>query len=185
MKPEESAIIELFKKDKEAAFEKMFRRYFKPLCIMGSYYTGDMSEAEDITQQLFIRFWAEDWYDRIYVSLESFLKVSLRNACINHLEKEATLKRKISKAPQEGLAEQAFDFLVDEDQRKWVEKILSQLPPKGRQAFELVYMEDVSYAEAAKIMSISVNTLKSHLKSTLNSLRSNDSLRDYYEAKKN
>jgi RNA polymerase sigma-70 factor (ECF subfamily) len=185
MKAEESAIIELFQRDKEAAFERMFRRYFSPLCIMASYFTEELSEAEDLVQQIFIRFWSENWQERIHTSLESFLKTSVKNSCINYLEKQITLSRKIQNLPCEEMAGQAFDFLVDENQMMVVETVLSQLPPKGRQAFELVYLEDESYASAADQMSISVNTLKSHLKSTLDALRKNKGLHAYYEGKKN
>ena len=184
MKEEESAIIALFTKDKEAAFEKMFRRYYRPLCIMASCFLEEFSEAEDMVQQLFIRFWTENWQDRIHTSLEAFLKTSLKNACINHLEKKNTLYKKIREATSEAAAWQAFDFMMNEDQKKMVEQVLAGLPPRGRQAFELVYLEDESYASAAAQMSVSVNTLKSHLKSTLEYLRKNEGLHSYFLEKK-
>jgi RNA polymerase sigma-70 factor (ECF subfamily) len=185
MKKEEAAIIELFRWDKEKAFEQMFEKYFSPLCVYASYYTSRFEEAEDLVQQLFVRFWLEDWQHRINSSLESFLKVSTRHACINHLEKEAVRHRRINDAGRQITAEQAFDFLISREQQLKVDQYLSALTPRARRAFELVYLEDESYASAANRMSVSLNTLKSHLKSALRSLRQDQSLKRYYSLKKN
>lgn len=57
------------------------------------------------------------------------------------------------------------------DRARALSRAMNGLPRRGRQAFLLVYAEGRTYAEAAKIMSISPETLKVHLRRARRTLR--------------
>jgi RNA polymerase sigma-70 factor (ECF subfamily) len=184
MKKRETEIREIFRFNKEEAFKKMFDLYYSPLCEYAAFYTDHYSEAEDLVQKIFMRFWIEEWQEKIHSSIGSFLKVSVRNSCRNYTRDKSQKNKKLISKADVDQSEQVFDFLIDREERAFVKKAISSLPPKAKIAFELVYLENESYKSAANNMSVSVNTLKSHLKNALSLLREDIALKKYYFQKK-
>ncbi len=180
MKAHDKEINELFEKDEQAAYEKLFVRYYKPLCVAAKLYTADSPASEDIVQQLFIKFWEEKHYKKVTASYQQFLQTSLRNACFNHLDKEKTRQKRLQKSRPEAYIEEAIDFLLQEEETSIFERAYAELPEQSRKAFELVYFADHSYKSAAENLKVSVNTIKSHLKSALRKLRNSKILKSYY-----
>ena len=42
---------------KEKLFVDVFNKNYKALCLYGAKLCGDFSEAEDIVQEVFVKFW--------------------------------------------------------------------------------------------------------------------------------
>ncbi len=184
MNREDEFIIQLARKNERKAFKMLFERYYKPLCVISNMYTKNVNEAEDIVQQVLLKVWEEHQLKSIHTSLKSFLNVAVRNASINYLEKKKTRENYRSKIPKAEKSLNALDFLLDEEEHKIFKKAFLDLPPKSRQVFELVYFQSMGYQKAAEKLDISINTIKSHLKTCLKILRSNQTLKRYFSEKK-
>jgi len=183
MNKEDELIIHLAQKNERKAFKLLFERYYKPLCVVSIMYTNNQSEAEDIVQQVLLKVWEEHQLKNIHTSLKSFLNIAVRNASINFLEKKKIREDHRQKFPKEEESLNALDFLLNEEEQKIFQKAFTDLPPKSRQVFELVYFQNMAYQKAAERLDISINTIKTHLKICLKILRSNQSLKRYFSEK--
>jgi len=183
MNKEDELIIQLAGKNERKAFKLLFERYYKPLCVVSIMYTKNQSEAEDIVQQVLLKVWEEHQLKNIHTSLKSFLNIAVRNASVNFLEKKKTRENYLHKIPNEEDSLNALDFLLNEEEQKIFKKAFAHLPPKSRLVFELVYFQNMAYQKAAEKLDISINTIKSHLKTCLKILRDNQALKGYFSEK--
>lgn len=167
---EQSALLRSFKGGEEVAFETVFKTYYKPLRVQAFLLLHNKEDAEDQVQQLFLDIWNRQLYRNIKESLKSYLYTAVRNRCFNFLQQSSRLQQYKEKfAGQEAIvATQATEepFL---DGRYRV--ALERLPVQRSRAFQLVYMEDKKYLQAAEEMGISINSLKSHLRLAVKFLR--------------
>ena len=163
-------LLTAFKKGDEAAFEQVFKHYFKPLRLQAYLLLKNAEEAEDQVQQLFLDIWNKQLYRSVQQSLKSYLHASIRNRCLNCLTKSSVENKK-----RLAYAEQAAAGLGEEEQDRpaqtGVLAVLRELPTQRFNAFRLVHLENKQYTEAAAEMGISVNSLKSHLKLAVRFLR--------------
>ena len=183
MNKEDELIIQTAYKNERKAFKMLFDRYYKPLSVVALMYTHNQNEAEDIVQQVLLKVWEEHQLQNIHTSLKSFLNTAVRNASINFLEKKKTREDYRQKLPKEEESLNALDFLLNEEEQSIFRKALNDLPPKSRQVFEMVYFQNQAYKKAAEMLGISVNTVKTHLKTCLKILRANQSLKRYFSEK--
>ncbi|MEZ5198983.1 MAG: RNA polymerase sigma-70 factor [Bacteroidales bacterium] len=184
MKKEDSEIKSLFESDEEKAFKLIFDRYYSNLSTIAFLYIHDITEAEEVVQQLFIKLWEGKHYKNINSSLNSYLNTGVRNACLNYLEKRKTERNRLLKIPEQETTTQSLDFLMNDEKRLVFEKAISELPKQCRKAIELVYFSNRSYKEAAENLNVSINSIKTHLKTALRKLRGNKELNQYFQEKR-
>ncbi|HEY1216183.1 MAG TPA: sigma factor, partial [Bryobacteraceae bacterium] len=78
-------LLQTFRAGDPAAFEKVFRLYYKPLHMQAYLLLKDSDEAEDQVQQLFTDIWNRQLYTKPRQSIKAYLHAALRNRCLNHL----------------------------------------------------------------------------------------------------
>lgn len=122
----------------------------------------DHDDADDITQEVFIKVWKnirkfrEDaqlstWIYRIAInSCLSFLKKKRRKFLLPLHDVENELCKKIETSP---------DIDADSIQLK-LQKALLTLPEKQRLVFNMKYFEEMKYEEIAEITQTSIGSLK-------------------------
>ena len=184
MDKEDIRLKELFESNPKEAFEMLFIRYYKPMVLTARIYSANHPESEDIVQHVFVKFWEDGLHSKINTSFRHYLHISVRNNCFNHL-KQLKIRQQYKPDPeQESQVEQAVDFMLNKEESDVFEKAYSELPPQSRKAFEMVYFAGQSYQSAAETLSVSVNTVKSHLKTALRKLKNSTLLNNYYRERK-
>ncbi|WP_369126334.1 RNA polymerase sigma factor [Chitinophaga pinensis] len=140
---------------------------------------GETTAAEDLVQECFIKMWEKKLWKRVNKSLESFLFIMIHNRCLDYVKSEQTqLKRKrryFINAEQEN---HSWENPVDERQQRetqlqqWndFQVTFQQLPPQQQNAFRMFYYDRKSHAEGAKLIGISLNTFRTHLKRAVKKL---------------
>jgi RNA polymerase sigma-70 factor (family 1) len=183
MNQDDKNIASFFRLDASKAFRELFKRYYKALYLAAFFYLRDEQEAEDVVQQVFVKFWEEKYFLHIQTSYKSFLYTAVRNACLNRLKKNKSQQKPLSGMKEEKV-KQALDFILDEEEQQVIAQACLQIPEKSRAALELVYLQNYSYQKAAEKLGITINTLKSNLKLALKVLRENKALQNYFLEKK-
>ena len=74
-------------KGDHSAYESLFREHYRPLCAFAFQYVKSSDDAEEIVQDLFVRLWQDRQKVNITSSLKAYLFTSVRNRCINALNK--------------------------------------------------------------------------------------------------
>jgi len=123
-------------------------------------------DVEDIVQETFLKAHkVSDWED--VRNPESYLVSIAKNAYRDHIRKETRnivynrtditcLEIKDDRPSPEQIISGKQDF-------RELEKVIESLTPRVKQAIILIKIMNVTYAEACKIMGVSISTLENHV----------------------
>ena len=166
----ESSCRRFFEGD-ERAFDEIMKEHFDHVVFFIDRYVHDTYAAEDLAIDVFAEFAAKKRYDG-RASLRTYFLIMARSKALNYLKKRAS-------HPMEELDEAQDcadrDLLENEillsERKRIVNGALDKLPEDQRQAVHLVYFEELSYKEAAKIMKKSGKQVDNLLYRAKNALR--------------
>lgn len=156
-----------------SAFEIVFNQYFKPLCNYAFRFLDEFEEAEEIVQDVFVKFWekcdtiAED------SSLKSYLYRSVHNTCLNYLKhlKVRDSYRQHVMEQMDRYSEMKFDGDVEVNVQAEIYKAIDELPPQCQKIFKLSRFEGLKYQEIADHMGLSIKTIEVQMGKALRVLR--------------
>jgi RNA polymerase sigma-70 factor (ECF subfamily) len=146
-----------------AAFEQLFRSLHAPLCEVVDSYVRAQDVAEEIVQDLFFVLWTAR--DRLPAprSFRAYLFTAARNRALHHLRHRAVVRhwsaRVDSHAEVAGIGTppaRPDEALHAVERSRAVRRAVAQLPPRARVAFVLRWEHEMSHAEIASAMGISV-----------------------------
>lgn len=146
-----------------AAFEQLFRLLHAPLCEVVDSYVRSQDVAEEIVQDLFFVLWTAR--DRLPVpsSFRPYLFAAARNRALHHLRHRAVVQRWTERtrrdadvAPAAAPVRRPDQLLQASEQAAAIRRAVAQLPPRTRTAFVLRWDHELSHAEVATAMGISV-----------------------------
>ncbi|MCS6862829.1 MAG: sigma-70 family RNA polymerase sigma factor [Abditibacteriales bacterium] len=161
--------------DDDAAFERTVRLYKDRIFHYVCRLTGDMEEAEDITQEVFVRAYRSRETFRGECSYLTWLYRIAINLCIDRArDRQRRLEDAISlDAPsddEDGLGWEPSDWSQDPcreleraELRDRVQQSVRTLPDKLRSVVVLYFMQGLSYEEIASTLDCSIGTVKSRL----------------------
>jgi RNA polymerase sigma factor (sigma-70 family) len=125
-------------------------------------YAHSREDAEDIFQDGFVRIFKDLHQYTGVGNLEGWLRKVMVNTALQHLRKQKNGLQTVEFDGQE-YADEAEEFVMDEQQAKNLLRILHLLPPGFRTVFNLYVLEGYTHPEIAEILDISVGTSKSQL----------------------
>ena len=147
-------------------YEALFRQHFRLATLYAERIVGSAHEAEDIVQEGFIALLDVD-FSQIRQK-ESYLYRCVRNAALDHLH--ARMKNRFydinSKETVRLAAEQAMIEQIAAIYRR-----IEALPEQGRRIFKMICIEHKSYVETARLLSLSLHTVKTHMSRSFKALR--------------
>ena len=168
---DDMSLFALFKEGNVKAYEQLFRRYYKLLTAEAFYILGDDMEAEDQVQLLFIEIWDKKSFMNINTSVKSYFRIAIKNKCLTIIDKRKTVQKRIDVFKNDVGEYVDANVMEKYETEQQINSILSDLPVQRLEAFTLVYLEDKKYKEAAEEMGITVNSIKTHLKLAVKTLR--------------
>lgn len=166
-----SVLIRKVKLGDHRAFQDLFNRYHQMLYryLVGKKVREEV--AQDIVQQAFI--WV--WENRTSLDPDKSLKAYLFRIAYTRFLNTIRDAKKFKDEENEMLTvesgDQADDQIINAELKKKIEHAINQLPDKRRQVFELCYLEEFTYKEAAQTLECSVKTIENHMGLALKQLR--------------
>jgi RNA polymerase sigma-70 factor (ECF subfamily) len=166
-----------------AAFEELFRAMHAPLCEVVDGYVRSQAIAEEIVQDLFLVLWMQRADFPAASSLRAYLFTSARNRALHHLRHRAVAQRWSERVRQEPRSTDSHEgrrrpdraLEIDETARA-VRAAIDRLPARSRVAFVLRWDHEMTNAQIAIAMGISIKgveklivTAKSRLRILLGS----------------
>lgn len=132
------------------------------------YYSGDEDEAEDITQEVFLKLYTSpEVVDTRYV--KAWLKVVARNLALNghrDITKRTDIVEKDNSKKEIKLVDSCEDIffkkMIRQERADLVERILDELQekrPRWYNVLIMLYYRDKTHAEVAESMNLSVKAL--------------------------
>lgn len=138
----------------ESAFDEIIKGYFDSLVFFLDRYVHDTAAAEDIAIDVFSDVVVhKNRYD-FRVSLKTYLFMLGRSRALNYIKRRSRFPvTELSEAEALPDGQPPLEELVLADQRKRaVNTALQRLQPEQRLAVHLVYFEELSCEEAARVM---------------------------------
>lgn len=102
--------------------------------------------------------------------IKTYLFNSVRNACLDKIEKKDVMRYHIDIIKQEIIDEETITF--DEKLLLEIREELAQMPDQTQKVITRVFMQDMKYQEVADDLHISINTVKTLLRNGIKHLRS-------------
>ena len=129
---------------------------------------SDPHQAEDLAQEVFLRLHRKLTLVQSDTHLMFWLRQVATRLAIDRLRSEPghRLLPLEESAQIAGAADRADPLL-----QRQLRSLIAQLPPAARAVVVLRYQEDLDPADIAQLLGMPVNTVKSHLKRSLASLR--------------
>ncbi|MDR1381612.1 MAG: RNA polymerase sigma-70 factor [Tannerella sp.] len=177
---DERISVEKIKQGDADEFERMFRLYYKRMCIYAENIVEDPLEAEEIVCNMFVRLWEKREQMNIRVSLEPYIVSSVHNAALNflkHREIEERYREKVQYRLKymDLLNPESFDTpltdMLDRELYEQIEKALATLPPQCREVFVSHMMDGLSYDDVAKKLNVSINTVRTQITRAMKKMR--------------
>lgn len=172
MKSKDIIILEKLRLGDSSAYKELFDLYYMPLCIYSLKYCDSFEFAEDIVQDLFIKFWDEKLYMKLDGAISPYLFKSVKNNTL-------LADRKQNKYIFEEIEDQINVLMDDENldmdflelEKKKLYEEIEALPLKSKEVFKAIVLENLKYKEVALELGVSVNTVKTHYSRALKQLR--------------
>ncbi|WP_343701436.1 RNA polymerase sigma-70 factor [Chitinophaga sp.] len=156
------------------AAETLFREYYARLCHYAFQFTADAELARDIAQESFVSYLARQAEVSTHPSaVRNFLYSSVRNACLNTLRHNKVIEKFVQEqaagAPETETA--AINAIIRTEVLAAIHQALESLPEECGRIVRMGYIDGLKNQEIARMLNISVNTVKTQKRRGLQLLR--------------
>ena len=122
---------------------------------------GNREEAQDATQEAFLAAFANlSGFDASRAAFSTWLFTITRNRCLNWLKKSRPI---LLDEPEMVRGDESADPIARQELSKQLDQALAALPIEQRSAFVLAEIEELPYADIARIEQTTLGTVKSRI----------------------
>jgi RNA polymerase sigma-70 factor (ECF subfamily) len=147
------------------AFEALYQRHYRRVYNLCLRMLNDASEAEDLTQEVFIQLYRKIKSFRGDSAFSTWLYRLTVNQVLMHFRKKQVRNEKTTEdgeMPSQVVNQEAVDN-SNQIEKIAIEKAVKQLPKGYRTVFVLHDIKGFEHEEIAKMLGLSVGTSKSQL----------------------
>jgi RNA polymerase sigma-70 factor (ECF subfamily) len=155
------------------AFEQLFKTHYKALHAYAHMILKDLDLAEEIVQNLFLRFWERRELLSTHASIKAYLYKCIYNDSMNYLKHEKVKSKYQDFTKQTAtIYSDAADAKVEMMELQLrLNKALNELPEQCRTIFQLSRFEELKYREIAEQLGVSIKTVENQMGKALKILR--------------
>jgi RNA polymerase sigma-70 factor (ECF subfamily) len=151
----------------EGAFESLFLAYYARLCDFVQSYMRSPDSAEELVQTVFLRIWQHRATWEPTTGVRAYLFAACRNQALGALKHERVVARVVRRATHEetalGIAAPRMgpdEELQASELTAVLREAVNKLPERRRIVVVLRWQQQMSYAEIAGVLGISVKTVE-------------------------
>lgn len=172
---EEISVKEIVAGDKRA-FERLFQRWYAPLCMYAESVVKDRDVAEDLVQGMFCQLWEKREGLNIRESLQAYLYRSVYHAALNSLKHDRVRLAFCEFEQRYGeQGENDVERFMDRKDREMlsreIHKAIDTLPEQCREIFLMSRFAGKKSQEIADKLGISLRTVETQLYRAMKQLR--------------
>lgn len=147
----------------QAAFTQLYLHFGKRLIHFAASLLRSKETAEEITEDVFVKLWANRATINDIDNITVYLYVAVKNMSLSTLSRQA---RQLVLAPFDFLdtpvddwAVDPYDLMITSEMMERMHQAVEALPPRCKMIFKLIREDGLKYKEVAEILNISVNTI--------------------------
>jgi RNA polymerase sigma-70 factor (ECF subfamily) len=170
-------LIVNYLKGNEEAFEVLVKRYLKPIYSFAYKNVGSPADAEDITQQVFVKVWKNIKKFDQNKNFKPWLFQIAKNTSIDFLRKKKTIpfsrfeNEKGQNVLLDNIESPRINLLDVLNNKRVLALAMQTLSPKEQKTITLRHNYGLSFKEIATAFEESINTVKSRYRRTISSLK--------------
>lgn len=170
----EHALLQLVSAGDEKAFTVIYEHYYAGIYNFVRKYLKSDELSDDICQNVFLKIWEHREQLSIVLEFNAYAFTIAKRQSLDFL-KRATIEQTAmnlilqSYPAQNNTVEEGHQY---SEYMRFIDNVLSKLPPQSQQVFNLCRQQYKSYDEAAQILGISRNAIKKHMVRSMKVLRS-------------
>ncbi len=175
----DSALVERVRAGDEAAFELLFKTYYRALCNFLYSYLHSAETAEDVVQSVFLRVWQKrgDWAP--VAGARAYLFAACRNSALDHLRHDRIVEQSVARSrsprdPDPGSGSPPPDpdtALHASELAEAIGRAVEALPERRRAVVLLRWQHQLTNLEIARALGISEKGVEAHVSRALAGLR--------------
>jgi len=167
---DESLVAQSLRGDAQA-FAELVTRYTAPIFNLAFRLTSDRAEAENVTQEAFLRAYTALPRSRTDLAFKPWLFQIAVNLCRDLARKKrptafAEMATDEEAAPEEAIEDESplpLDQVETRELGQALARAVADLPEVYRVVVTLRYTEELAYEDIASVLKLPVNTVRTHL----------------------
>ncbi len=168
---DQSSLAADFVAGDERAIATMYDRWARLIYSMAVRSLGDVTEAEDVTQKVFVAAWlGRHTFDPDRARLSAWLVGITRNT-IADTHARLARDRRDRDAIMHTLDREINAWADDTADRLLIADELAQLPDAPREIMKLAFYDHLTHSQIAERVGMPLGTVKSHIRRSLDRLR--------------
>lgn len=167
---DDETLVNQFKEGDLSAFDELMNRYSRPIYYMALRMTNSHEDAEDISQEVFVRVFRSLSTWKPKANFYTWLRTVALNLCIDHHRARIRHQTQPLDSKEGSVVNIPIDSSGDplktteaEELRQRILLAAEKLSPRQRKAFMLFRYGGLSLKETADAMGCAVGTIKAHL----------------------
>lgn len=165
-------IIQAINRGDIEAFKQVYDLYYSVLVTYANSILADSEDmGEDIVQDVIANIWEAKTQFVSYSSFKTYLYNAVRNAALNHIKHQGAADKYIEYLQYEYTPFDESGVNVEEIYRQLF-ALIDHLPYRCREIF-LLHMEGKRNEEIARVLQLSVETVKTQKKRAMAYIRAN------------
>jgi len=137
----------------ESAFDEIIKELFDGLKFFINRYVQDVHTAEDIAIDVFTELIVNKHKYNFKVSLKTYLYMLGRSRALNYLKRKKIITfTTLEESEYLEDSKSLYDTVLQNENKQIINNALRLLPDEMRAVIHLIYFEDLSYEQTAKIL---------------------------------
>jgi RNA polymerase sigma-70 factor, ECF subfamily len=160
----DATLLESIAAGDKFAMQVLFQRHNVRIYRFVLRLTGNESLAEEIVSEVFLNVWRQAGTFEAKCQVTTWLLAIARHKALSALRRRSeTQLDDVMAATLADPSDNAETVLDREDRSKIIRKCLTRLSPSHREIIDLVYYHEKSVDEAARIVGVPKNTVKTRM----------------------
>lgn len=156
----------------QKVYNQIFRTYYEGITRYIYYKCGNLQQAEDIVQDVFVKLW-KLCATVSFSKVKSYLYRAANNSFLNEKAHEKIVLKHL-KTTESSIDNENPEFLFQmEEFHKKLKAAIEDLSPKEREVYLMSRVEKKTYGEIAEIIGIGVKAVERRMSKALLQLRDN------------
>jgi len=176
----EKILVSKIKTGDYTAFECIFNAYYRDLVMFASKFTHDISTAEEIVQDIFVKLWEDHESIKVNSSFKSYLLKTVQNKCIDWYRHRKIIQKHYESV-MSGSSQLTYDtdsYLLYSELQEQIDDALGKLPEEISEVFRMNRYQGLKYHEISDLLGVSVRTIEVRIGKALHMLR--NILQEYF-----
>jgi len=171
--PLDMTILADFQQGNEPAFRRVMDHFYKALYNFTQKLTNDHEEAKDITLHAFQKLFERCKSFETEINIKAFLYITARNRSLDYLQfqkRQQDLQKQLARDMSNDILLQ-YEYDIMDELVDRLNAAIENLPSENRKIFKLLYYEQMTPAEIAAQLRISVTTVYTQRARAISALR--------------